>query len=176
MPPDSGSGKHGMEESTTQESPSLSDTKPIPLSLFAVQLQNILPVEIVAKRFPENAATSQTAPLNLPNAQLNIGEPTIDIETRQAQVLMEIKVEPVDEPRLFEISLKLVGLFSYSEEYSLEAVRQFLQQGSLSFMLPFARELVFSLCTRLQIPLIVLPLVQLASPPIPDTKTEDAPQ
>ena len=173
---DSGSGEHGMEESTTQETSSLPGIKPILLPLFAVQLQNILPIEIVAKRFPENAAIIPAAQTNPPNAQLNIGEPAIDIETRQAQVIMEIKVEPVDEPRLYEISLKLVGLFTYSSEYSPEAVRQFLQQGSLSVMLPSARELLLSLSTRLQIPLIVLPLVQLAPPPTPNTKTEDAPQ
>lgn len=173
---DSGSGEHGMEESTTPESSSPSRVQHIPLPLFAVQLQNILLVEIVAKRFPENAAIPPTAETNPPNAQLTIGEPAIDAKTRQAQVLLEIKVEPVDEPRLFEISLKLVGLFTYLPEYSLEMVRQFLQQGSLSVMLPFARELLFSLCTRLQIPFIVLPLVQLAPPLTPDTKAEDTPQ
>ena len=51
---DSGTGEYGMEESLTPESPSPSVIQPIPLPLFAVQLQNILPVEIVAKRFPED--------------------------------------------------------------------------------------------------------------------------
>src|SRR5579859_3303191 len=110
---DSGSGEYGMEESTTPESSSPSGVQPIPLPLFAVQLQNILPIEIVAKRFPEDIATSPPGQMNPPNAQLNIGEPEIDSETRQAQVLMEIKVEPVGEPHLFEISIKLIGLFTY---------------------------------------------------------------
>ena len=173
---DSGTGEYGMEESLTPESPSPSVIQPIPLPLFAVQLQNILPVEIVAKRFPEDIATSPLGQMNPPNAQLNIGEPEIDSETQQAQVLMEIKVEPIDEPRQFEISIKLLGLFTYSPEYSLEGVRQFLQQGSLSVLLPSARELLLSLSTRLQIPLIVLPLVQLAPPPAPDIQAEDTPQ
>ena len=173
---DSGTGENGMEESITPESPSLSVIQPIPLPLFAVQLQNILPVEIMARRFPEEKTITPPGQINPPNAQLNIGEPEFNIETRQAQVLMEVKVDPVEEPRLFEISVKLIGIFSYSPEYSLESVRQFLQQGSLSVLLPSARELLLSLSSRLQIPLIVLPLVQLTPPPVSDIKVEDTSQ
>ena len=173
MPSDSGTGEHGMEESITPESPSPSGIQPIPLPLFAVQLQNILPIEIIARRFPEGDTPTSSGQIHPPSAQLNISEPELDVETRQAQVLMEVKVDPVEEPRLFEISAKLVGLFSYSPEYSQESVRQFLQQGSLSVMLPTARELLLSLSTRLQIPLIVLPLVQLTPPPVSDVKAED---
>jgi preprotein translocase subunit SecB len=176
MPSDQ-SKKHGMDEGTTSKDSTPFGVQPFPLPLFAVQLQNILPVEIVAKRFPEDMITTaipSATQLNLPAVQLNVGEPTINTETQQAQVVMEIHVSS-DEPPLFEISLKLVGLFTYASEYNLETVRQFLQFGSLSVILPSARELLLSLCTRLQIPMIILPLVQLAPPP-PDTKAKDAPQ
>ena len=117
---DSGTGENGLEESITPESPLPSTLQPSPLPLFAVQLQNILPVEIVARRFPEEKTTNSPEQINPPNAQLSLGEPEFNIETRQAQILMEVKVDPVEEPHLFEISVKIIGVFSYSPGYSLE--------------------------------------------------------
>jgi len=52
-------------------------------------------------------------------------------------------------------------------------VQNFLQQGSLSVMLPSARELLLSLCTRLQVPMVVLPLVQLGPPTTFDPQIEN---
>ena len=147
--------EHVAEKATS------SGIQQIPLLPFAVQLQNIFPVEVVAKRFPLNAASTVVSSAN---TQLNLGELAIDSEALQAQISLEVHVSFPHEPRPFEIYFKLVGIFTYTQEYSPEMVQQFLQQGSLSVMLPSARELLLSLCTRLQIPMIVLPLVQLAPP------------
>lgn len=139
--------------------------KPMALQPFSVQLTDIFPVEISATRFP--IAMDAPVPLNL---RLNITEIGIDTDNARAQVSLEVKVEPSDGSHAFEISFKLVGLFSYNMEYTQEMVQQFLQQGSLSLMLPFARELVLSMSTRLQIPPIVLSLIQLAPPSIDENE------
>ncbi len=157
---------------TKEESPSPA-IQHIPTMPFAVQLQDIVPVEIVARRrFP----VEMVGPAIETATHLNIGEPIINPETLQAQILLEAQIGLSDASHPFEISLKLAGLFSYASEYNPEMVRQFLQQGSLSIMLPSVRELLLSLCTRLQIPQIMLPLVQLAPPPTADAKAETTTQ
>lgn len=172
MPSDSEKYLHD-QDTQAQKEPSSSDTQPISLPLFAVQLRNILPIEVVTKRYFENEDIPVTSQPQQPRVRLNIGEPSLNNEQQQARVLMEIHVESADEPHLFEISLKLVGLFSYSTDYDLNTIRQFLQYGSLSVMLPYARELLFNLSARLQIPLIMLPLIQLVPPRIANTETEN---
>lgn len=165
---------HGMSESANTPG-----NQPIALPLFAVQPQNIIPVEIIAKRFlatTTDSAVSAPEQFNPPNAQLAIEEPIIQPESQQAQVLMNVQVISTDEPFKFEISLKLLGLFTYARDYEVERVRAFLQQGTLSVMLPVARELLMSLSSRLQIPPIVLPLIQLAPPPVFESKPEDTAQ
>jgi preprotein translocase subunit SecB len=104
------------------------------------------------------------------NLQLNVSDINIDSNTLQAQTILNVKVDP--EPRSFELFIKLVGLFSYSSEYKREEVQQYLQHGSISVLLPYARELVTSLCTRLQIPIVMLPLIQLADPSDVDMNDE----
>lgn len=175
MPSDS---EKYLDHQGTQAQKELSslDAQPISLPLFAVQLRNILPIEVVTKRYFENEDIPVASPPQQPRVQLNIEEPKLNIEQQQARVLMEIHAESADEPRLFEISLKLVGLFSYSADYDLTMIRQFLQYGSLSVMLPYARELLFNLSARLQIPLIMLPLVQLMPPHMTNTETESTPR
>jgi len=133
----------------------------IPLLPFAVQLQNIFPVEITAKRFPVDVAV---ALLNA-HTQMNLSELSINSDALVAQIHLEVRVSFPNEPQLFEIYFKMVGFFNYAKEYSVEMVQYFLEQSSLSVMLPSARELLLSLCTRLQVPMVVLPLVQLSPPP-----------
>ena len=142
-----------------------SDVQPIYSLPFAVQLQNIFPIEVIARRFP--AETSSP-----PNAQLGITEIQIDSERFLAQVLLEVRVDFANEPRPFEISFKMLGQFTYEHDYKPEMVYAFLAQGSQSVMLPFARELLLSLCTRLQLPPIILALVQVAPPPTTQAKEE----
>jgi preprotein translocase subunit SecB len=136
-------------------------------------------VEISAKRFftpsTESAIPSpeQFVP---PSVQLALEEPTIQPEGQQAQILMNVQALSTTEPFRYEISLKLLGLFAFMQGYDVEFVRAFLQQGSLSVMLPVARELLMSHSSRLQVPLIMLPLIQLAPPPPTEAKQEDADQ
>lgn len=172
------SRKKGAEGIAPSEESTLSSIQPLALPLFAVQLQNIVPIEIVARRFPGNensVALSTDTQINPPAVQLNLEEPLLISETHQAQLHFNVQVLSKDIPPLFEISLKLAGLFTYDANYDQEQVRQFLRLGSLSVILPFARELLLSMCTRLQIPLIALPLIQLAPPPT-DTQAQDASQ
>ncbi len=136
----------------------------LPLLPFEIQLRNIFPIEIIARRFPLDS------PVDINNivqssveTQLNLSNIGINAEISQAQVELDVKAHFPHEPRFFEIYFKLVGIFSYEPHYSLEKITYFLQQGSLSVMLPSAREFLLSLCIRLQVPMIVLPLVQLAS-------------
>lgn len=173
------SSDNSMEQGTTSSEGNVQPAvQPIALPLYAVQLINVVPIEIAARRFPskENSAILSTdTQINPPTVQLNLEEPLIFNEIHQAQALFSIHVLSTDMPPLFEISLKLASLFTYDANYEQELVRQFLRQGSLSVVLPFARELLLSVCTRLQIPLIALPLIQLAPPPT-DTQPEGVPQ
>lgn len=139
------------------EQTSSPDTQQLEISPSAIQLQNIFPVEITTKRFP----VDKTVDMASAHIQLNLGEMGIDTETLQAQVQLEVHVSFPQEPRLFDIYFKLIGVFSYTQEYQPEMVQHFLQQGSLRIMIPSAQELLLSLCTRLQVPMVVLPLVQL---------------
>lgn len=157
------------------EEVSPSGTQQLPLLPFAVQLQNIFPIEIAAKRFPVDKAIDMASVVSTAQTQLNLGDLGIDPEALQAQIHLEVHVSFPHEPRLFEIYFKLVGIFSYTQEYPPEMVQYFLQQGSLGVMLPSARELLLSLCTRLQVPMVVLPLVQLAPSPFsPNTEMGNA--
>ncbi|MEO8957047.1 MAG: hypothetical protein ABI396_05160 [Ktedonobacteraceae bacterium] len=150
------------------------NSQTLPLLQFPVQLQNIFPAGIVANRFPLDKAVDMASVVTTAHTQLNLGELAIDQEALQAQISLELHVSFSQEPRLFEIYFKMIGIFSYVQEYPLEMVQQFLQQGSLGVMLPSARELLLSLCTRLQVPMIVLPLVQLIPPPFsPENKLEN---
>jgi preprotein translocase subunit SecB len=161
------------------ESANASENQPTSLPLFGVQPQNIIPVEIIARRFFTPSTDSaiplpeQFAP---PSVQFTLEEPTIQSEGQQAQILMNVQVLSTNEPFRYEISLKLLGLFAFKQEYGLEFVRVFLQQSALSVMLPVVRELLMSLSSRLQVPLIMLPLIQLAPPSVAEAKPEDADQ
>jgi preprotein translocase subunit SecB len=148
------------ENKSGSDEPVSSGNQPISLQPFAIQLQDVIPVEIVAKRFPvENSNNTQI------NTNLSIVGVNIDPASLQAQIIIEVKLEPLQEPHLFEIFLRMVGVFSYASEYEPNIVQQYLQQGSLSVMLPFVRELIFSLSMRLQIPPIMLSIIQFAPSP-----------
>src|SRR5579884_757819 len=122
-----------------------------------IQVHNIFVVEIIARRFPIKLESNLSAQSNL-----QLEEIQVDTEQHQAQAILSVQVDFPDEPRPFEISFKLVGIFSYTQELASETVLQFLNQGSFSVLLPFARELLMSLCTRLQVPPLILQMVQLA--------------
>lgn len=145
-----------------------SKEQPLYFLPFNVQMQNIFATEIIAQRFPIDFSQMVLSP----NVDLGIGEVQVDSENLRAQVILSMRVEFVNEPRPFEISFKLLGIFTYPQEHDSEKLHLFLRQGSLSIMLPFARELLTSLCTRLQIPPLLLPLIQLASHPA--IKAEEA--
>ena len=152
---------------TNDENDTPQHSLPISLVPFAVQLQNVVPVDIVARRFPVDFPSGMSV-----NFHTNIVGLAVDTEQRQAQVIMEMKVEPVVTPAPFEIFVRMVGLFTYSDEYSADEAQKYLQSGSLSVMLPFLRELVLQLSTRLQIPPIMLPIIKLGQPANTEQHTE----
>lgn len=153
-----------MNMNLNHESSGAPPDLPISLIPFAIQLQNVVPIEISAKRFPVNLVPD--TPLN---SEINIVGLYIDPDNRQAQIILETKIEPINDPKPFEIILKVVGLFTYSDRYSPDDVQKYLQAGSISVLLPFIRESIFQLSMRLQISPIMLPLIQLADP----TNTEE---
>ncbi len=138
---------------------------------FAVQLQNIHAIEIMAKRFPVSISNPPATQLNL-----SLEDIQVDNEHQLAQVILNVRVECADDPPLFEIFFKLLGLFKYDRTFKTEMIHMFLEQGSLSVMLPFAREFLLSLCTRLQIPPLLMPLLQLTPYPQSETEKEIAPE
>jgi preprotein translocase subunit SecB len=136
---------------------------PIALIPHVVQLQNIVPIDITAKRFPVEVVPTATV-----NFRISISGLSIDSEHQQAQVIIETDVAPTSEPKFFEIKLQVVGLFTYTQGYEPNEIEQFLRSGSISALMPFIREFVFHLSTRLQVPPIMLPLIQLAETPNPE--------
>lgn len=154
-------GEQAMSEYQVEKPKTL-----LPFLPSEVQLQNVFAIEIVARRFPVETDKS-------PLSSLNVEDVLVNDETHQAQVMLEVKLDFAEEPRPFEMSFKLLGQFIYGQHLEADQVRLFLSQGSLSVMLPFAREYIFSLCTRLQIPPIMLAMVKLVPPPSVDRGDEE---
>ena len=153
------------EKKSVTGGPTPSEIPSISLQPAAIQLLNVVPIEIVAKRFP---VASIDAKINI---NLGIVEISIDSDSQQAQVILELRVGPSQEPHFFEIFSRVVGIFSYTKEFHLNAVQEFLQQDSLYILLPFMRVFVLCLSMRLLIPPIMLSLIQLS--PTPDTPNKD---
>lgn len=140
------------------ENPAQLTPQPIYFLPFDVQLQNAFSTEIVARRYPVPLTTTPVARLGLEDMQ-------IDAEKLYGQVTLNVQIAFEEEPHPFDLSFKLLGQFSYTQNYTADDVRKFLEQGSLSILLPFARELLISLCNRLQVPPIMLAMVHLAPHP-----------
>jgi len=151
-------GKRSEEERALVQENESKALRPIYLLPYDVQLQNTFCIEILAKRFPVEI-------VSLPHIQVNLEETQVDSQSSQAQVILHVQTVSDNNLPPFNISFKLLGLFTYSEKYQEEEVRLFLEQGSLSILLPFARELLFSICARLQVPSMMLTMVQIAPHP-----------
>jgi preprotein translocase subunit SecB len=142
--------------------------KPIYLLPFDVQLENTFCIEIVARRFPEIGS--------MPHINVSLENAQVDRGSSKAQVVLNFQTisnHDNDEPVPFEISFKIIGIFTYTQNYTEKEVLTFLEQGSLSILLPFARELLINTCTRLQVPPMMLTMVQLAPPPSLDNQSGD---
>jgi preprotein translocase subunit SecB len=162
--------EEAVEHKNTSHEANLPSIQPASLQNFPVQCLNIVPIEIVARRFP----TSNLDQVNTNvNVRITISELHIFPESSQAQVIMDVKIEPSGDPVPYEMFFRVLGIFSYEAGYSREMVHQFLQQGCISVMLPFIRELVFSISSRLQIPPILLSLIQLTPPSTADSSVND---
>lgn len=134
----------------------------LPFLASELQLQNVFTLEMIARRFPEEIG-------NMPAAQLSIERVGVSEELKHGQAVLSLELEFAEEPPPFEISFKLMGEFEYAPQLTSEEVTYFLEKGSLSVLLPFARELLLSICTRLQVPPILLSMVTL-TPPLPFRK------
>ena len=117
-------------------------TVDLPLLPFAVQLQNIFPVDMVAKRYPMDDVADITSVVSTVHTQINLSGFEINRETSQAQICLEVHVNFQQEPRLFDIYFKLVGTCSCAQDCQPEMVQHFLQQEeNYSVMLPSARRI-----------------------------------
>jgi preprotein translocase subunit SecB len=148
---------HLEDETTTEETEP--NVQPHYLLPASIQLINTFAIEIAATRYPVPITGNLDS-----QAHVQIEGVQIDEDNLHAQVILSIKAGFSNEPRPFEISFKLVGIFTYSNENPGDVI-QFLNQGSLSVLMPFARELLISLCTRLQVPPLILQMIQLVPPP-----------
>jgi preprotein translocase subunit SecB len=135
--------------------------KPVYFLPFDVQLQNTFCIEMIAKRFP-------VANASIPHINVGLEDAQVNAEESKAQIILHLQTvfnnESGDSPP-FNIAFKIIGIFTYTQNHEEKDVRMFLEQGSLSILLPFARELLVSICTRLQIPPMILAMVQLAPHP-----------
>ena len=134
---------------------------------FDIQLVDALPVEIVARRFPVSASEEQDW---TPVVNFNLENRQVNEETHLAEVILAVKVDFPTEPRFYEISFGILGIFIYRPPYTAEMVYSYLEQGPLSILLPFARELLASLCMRIRVPLLYIPMYPIASP---ESQTEE---
>ena len=139
----------------------------LPFLASELQLQNVFTLEMIARRFPVEV-------VEIPVAQLSIERVGVNEELKHGQAVLSVSMEFTDEPHPFEISFKLLGEFEYAPQVAPEEITYFLEKGSLSVLLPFARELLLSICTRLQVPPILLSMVKLTPPlPFEAKNTED---
>ena len=148
------------ENAKRDETPLLPTGGLFPLP-FGVQLQNTCPVEILARKLPA-VILENSGPLS-PSINLSLTNVQIDEKNFLAQVLLATEVSFPTEPRLFEISFSTLGLFTYDSHYTTDQVRMYLEKGAYSVLLPFVREMLASLCTRLQVPVFYLPMLSIAS-------------
>ncbi|HEY4034753.1 MAG TPA: hypothetical protein VGL94_12390 [Ktedonobacteraceae bacterium] len=128
---------------------------------FEIQLVDAFPTEIVARRFP--ASIPEGLNLNVA-VNFSLENRHIDEDNLLAQVVLAVKVDFPTEPRLYEISFGILGLFSYKPPYTAEMVYAYLENGSLSILLPLARELLASLCMRIRVPLLYIPMYPIVPP------------
>jgi preprotein translocase subunit SecB len=132
----------------------------------SIRLLNVLVAEISAKRYPVEISPDLEA-----SSHLSLEDVVINEEKALAQVVLSVSIDFQDDPKPFEIAFKTIGSFVYAPDMPKEATFQFLNSGSLGVLLPFARELLMNLCTRLQVPIIILPMIQLT--PLPAEETQD---
>lgn len=133
----------------------------------AIQFQSAFVIEIIAKRYPVEISPDLAA-----HTSFNLENIALDENNFVAQVTLGVSITTQNEPKPFDLSFKIVGSFIHSPDMPRDVVLQFLNQGSLGVLLPFARELLMSLCMRFQIPIIILPMIQLTLPPSGETPSE----
>lgn len=139
---------------------------PLPFLPSEIQQHNIFVIEVAAKRFPVHIN-------EMPCAELAIADVQVDDASQQAQVVLSVSLQFDNEPHPFDISFRLLSEFTYDPQVSKIDVIRFLEMGSMSIMLPFAREVLLSICMRLQVPPIILPMVKLAPPPSFDARKDE---
>lgn len=116
-----------------------------------------------AKRYPVEISSEVTPQLHGSLEDVAIAENNI-----QAQVTLNIFITTQSESKPFELSYKIIGSFVCTPDVPRNVMLQFLHQGSLGVLLPFARELLMNLCTRL----ILLPMIQLSLSPSEEMSSE----
>ena len=129
----------------------------LPLSLGPVQLRDVFPVELTAKRNKQMQASGEAA------AQISgptILRPEDPAQDNVAQVEMGASIGFSSDTGPFEIAVKIVGIFEQVEQIpDGVSLPDYLSQVSLTLLLPFLREQIFTLSTQLRIGPVLLPIV-----------------
>ena len=102
-----GPEQHSEDEKMEVKEDAEQAQRPLQFLPSPVQLQNIFVIEIIARRFPVAMPSAINTLSNL-----NLEDIQVFQESLQAQSVLNVRVEFKDEPRPFEISFKLVGIFT----------------------------------------------------------------
>jgi len=122
----------------------------------SIQLEAAFPIEIVARRYPVVVQQGEVAV----STSLSLDEIQIDTENHRAQAVFGVQITFPEDVKPFDISFKIIGIFVCDPQHSQEELYSILQLSSVGVLLPFARQLLMDLCSRLQVPIIVLPMIR----------------
>ncbi len=145
------------------------------LPLGSVQLRDVFPVQLSAKRNKQAQATDEAPAAQISGA--TVLKPEGPEQENLAQVEMGATIGFPSEAGPFEISVTIVGVFEQVQPIPNGlSLPDYLSQVSLTLLLPFLREQVYTLSSQLRIGPVLLPIViPQAIPAIPAVQSAPGP-
>lgn len=130
----------------------------LPLSLGPVQLRDVFPVNLSAKRNKQAQLSEETPSAQIGDAR--VLQPDGSEQENLAQVEMSASIVFPSGDSPFEISVTIVAVFEQVQPIpSGQSLQEYLAQVSLTLLLPFLRELIYTLSSQLRIGPVLLPIV-----------------
>lgn len=134
-----------------------------------LQIIDIIPVAIEGKRYPIPNNISSLSPEPVPTVSLQVDR----ISDEHWQVLLEVEIAVGVDPPIAHLQSSVVGVFALNEAPTDEdSFRNMYQNTVLNILIPFARESILEICSRLRLSPIVLPHINEDSPEPTETVTE----